>query len=79
MPAAYKYRLSALDSNGNTLDYYEGRTAADVVLDIPVSSYDVSFVFEIIGSRHSAKHFPVDYDLGTDIGRRLEEYGVHKH
>ena len=49
MPAAYKYILSALDSNGNTLDYYEGRTAADVVLDIPVSSYDVSFVFEIIG------------------------------
>ena len=49
MPAAYKYSLSALDSNGNTLDYCEGRTAADVVLDIPVSSYDVSFVFEIIG------------------------------
>lgn len=49
MPAAYKYILSALDSNGNTLDYYEGCTAADVVLDIPVSSYDVSFVFEIIG------------------------------
>ena len=64
MPAAYKYILSALDSNGNTLDYYEGRTAADVVLDIPVSSYDVSFVFEIIGIGTNSTSVIEKIDLG---------------
>ena len=65
MPAAYKYKLTAYDSDGKALDFYEGQIGTEVVLEISEASYEVSFVFELIGIGTNTTSVIEKTDLGV--------------